>query len=107
MNDLIDFIKDTWNGFIDWVQYLLVSVLTFIKDMFLNIFELVLDGAVYMFTIIEPPEFLTNGLSNIANDLPSDITYFLSQSGLAAGLAIYGAGVSFRLLRKLFTLGQW
>jgi hypothetical protein len=107
MTDLINWLVQTWNGFIAWIQSILVALLTFIKDLFLNIFELLMDGVVYVFTLLTPPDFLTTGLDSAFTILPNDLLYFLSQSGLAAGLGIYGAGVSFRLLRKLFTLGQW
>lgn len=104
---MMDWIADTWQGFVDFLQEILVMILTFIRDLALTIFELIMDGVVYMFNSITPPEFLTNDLSTLTNALPTDILYFLNMSGLSAGLAIYGAGVTFRLLRKLFTLGQW
>jgi hypothetical protein len=107
MTAFIDWIATTWAEFIAWCQLILERLLTFFTDSFLNIFELITDGVVYIFTLLEPPEFLTGGLGSLFSALPNDISYFLGQSGLAAGLAIYGAGITFRLLRKLFTLGQW
>jgi hypothetical protein len=107
MTDLINYLSSTWNGFITWIQELLTSLLTWVKDLFLNVFELMMDGVVYVFTALTPPDFLTSGMQSVVSVIPNDISYFLSQSGLAAGIAIYGTGVSFRLLRKLFTLGQW
>jgi hypothetical protein len=107
MTDLINWFKGTWTGFIAWVQETLAALLVWFKDAFLTIFELMMNGVVYVFTLLTPPDFLTNGMSSVASSIPNDISYFLSQSGLAAGIAIYGAGISFRLLRKLFTLGQW
>lgn len=98
---------DLWNGFVDWIIEILILVLTFIKDVFLTLFELLLDGVVYMFELISPPDFLATGLGSLFSALPSSVSYMLMQSGLAEGLAIYGAGVTFNLLRKLFTLGQW
>ena len=104
---MMDWIARTWQDFVNWLYDILLIVLTFFRDLFLNIFELVLDGVVYVFNSLQPPEFITDGLSSLFNALPNDILYFFSMSGLSAGLAIYGAGVTFRLLRKLFTLGQW
>ena len=104
---MMQWLADTWDGFIDWIYDILRIIFTFIRDLFLDIFELILDGVVYLFQSIEPPQFLTNGLGDLFNSLHPDILYFLSMSGLDSGLAIYGAGVSFRMLRKLFTLGQW
>lgn len=107
MTALIDWMAQTWADFVDWIQDILAVLLGWLKGFVLDIFELLLMGIVYVFGLITPPQFIVNGLDGVFGALPSDITYFLAQSGLSQGLAIYGAGVSFRLLRKLFTLGQW
>lgn len=107
MTDLINWLTATWNDFINWIGDLLALILQWFTDVFLTIFELVLDGVVYVFGLLEPPDFVVGGLGNLFSALPNDIAYFLGQSGIAAGLAVFGAGVAFRLLRKLFTLGQW
>jgi hypothetical protein len=107
MTDLINFIKQFFTDVVTFFQDVLTAILTWFQDVFLTIFELMMNGVVYIFALLEPPEFLSTGLDSAFTALPDDLTYFLSQSGLAAGLALYGAGVSFRLLRKLFTLGQW
>jgi hypothetical protein len=107
MTGLIDFFVETWNGFIEWIQSILTALLVWFKDVFLTIFELIMNGIVYVFTLLTPPDFLTAGMQSVASSIPNDVAYFLSQSGLGAGIAIYGTGVSFHLLRKLFTLGQW
>tara|TARA_R110001592_G_scaffold305032_1_gene577608 strand:- start:3146 stop:3469 length:324 start_codon:yes stop_codon:yes gene_type:complete len=107
MNDLVLWFKDLFTSIVSWFEDIVILILSFFKDIFLNVFELALDGVVYVFLLLEPPQLLTNGLDTAFSALGNDLLYFLSQSGLAAGLAIYGSGVSFRLLRKLFTLGQW
>lgn len=107
MSSVMQWFKDLWNGFIEWLIEVVILILTFFKDLFLTIFELLLDGIVYMFEAIAPPEFLANGLGSLFAALPDGLSYLLMQSGLAEGLSIFGAGVTFRLLRKLFTLGQW
>lgn len=104
---MMNWFKETWQDFVDWLLEILLIILTFFKDLALNVFELLLDGVVIMYNSIQPPTFLTNGLQVLFNSIHPDILYFLSISGVDTGLAIYGAGVSFRLLRKLFTLGQW
>lgn len=103
----MEFIKSTWQKFVIWLGEVFQSLLDFIKDVFLIVFELFLDGVVFVFNAITPPDFLSTGLSGLFNVLHPDILYFLAMSGLDQGLAIYGTGVSFRLIRKLFTLGQW
>ena len=107
MTAFVSWLKQTYDELIKWFEETFILILGFFKDLFLNVFELMLDGVVFVFLLLEPPELLTSGLDSAFNGLSNDLLYFLSQSGLAAGLAIYGSGVSFRLLRKLFTLGQW
>lgn len=107
MNAIKQWFKDLWNGFVEWLVEVVILILTFIKDVVLTLFELLLDGVAFMFELIQPPDFLASGLGGLFSALPSSTSYMLMQSGLAEGLAIYGAGVTFRLLRKLFTLGQW
>jgi hypothetical protein len=104
---MIEWIEELISSILAWLLSLVMWVLNFLKDMVLSVFELVLDGVVLVFNSITPPEFLSNGLGVLFGALHPDILYFLSMSGLDVALSIYGAGVSFRLLRKLFTLGQW
>ncbi|NRQ42610.1 hypothetical protein HRH59_08480 [Rheinheimera sp. YQF-2] len=107
MTAIKQWFKDLWNGFVEWLVEVVILILTFLKDIVLTLFELLLDGVAYMFELISPPEFLATGLGSLFSALPDSLSYFLMQSGLAEGLSIYGAGVTFRLLRKLFTIGQW
>jgi hypothetical protein len=107
MNAIKQWFKDLWNGFVEWLIEVVILILTFIKDIALTLFELLLDGVAFVFELIQPPDFLATGMGSLFAALPDSTSYMLMQSGLAEGLAIYGAGVTFRLLRKLFTLGQW
>ncbi len=104
---MIDWFKETWESFVDWLYEIVQVIFEFLQDVFLFVFERIMDGVVFIFNTITPPDFLSAGIGTLFNALHPDIVYFLSMSGLDSGLAIYGAGVSFRLLRKLFTLGQW
>lgn len=104
---MMDWFAETWQGFVDWLSEVFDTLFTFLADLPLNTFELIMDGVVYMYSLIQPPDFLSGGISTLFAAIHPDIVYFLGQSNLDTGLAIYGAGVSFRLLRKLFTLGQW
>lgn len=104
---MMDWLTDVFQGFVDWLHDLFLMLLNFLKDLFLFVFEMLMDGIVYMFTKFQPPVFLTNGVGTLFEAVPSDILYFLNMSAFSTGLAIFGAGVSFRMLRKLVTLGQW
>ena len=97
--------------FTDWlfglVQDAFSALLDLLKDVFIAILELVLTAIGTALSAIPVPEFLTHGMQSILNGLGGDVTWLLGQSGLAAGLAIVGAGYGFRLVRKIVTLFQW
>jgi len=107
MSKIWNWFKELWQGFVDWVIDIAIIILTFFKDLVLTLFELMLDGIVFVFNALEPPQFITDGLSSITGAIPAPVVYFLGQSGLAEGLAMLGAAYTFRLLRKLVTLGNW
>ncbi|WP_430455632.1 DUF2523 family protein [Rheinheimera sp.] len=96
-----------WNDYLDWCLEVLKEALLLIKDMSLDLFELMVTGVVFAIGLITPPEFLANGVNTLVSAIPSSVIYFLGQSGLSEGLAIYGSGIMFRLARKIYTLGQW
>jgi hypothetical protein len=98
---------DLWNDYLDWCLEVLKEILLLIKDLSLDIFELMVNGVVFAIGLITPPEFLANGVNTLVAAIPPSIIYFLGQSGLSEGLAIYGSGIMFRLARKIYTLGQW
>lgn len=98
---------DLWNDYLDWCLELLKDILLSIKDLSLDIFELMLNGVVFAVGLIVPPEFLAGGINTLVMNIPPSVIYFLGQSGLSEGLAIYGTGVMFRISRKIYTLGQW
>ena len=104
---MMDWIASTFQSFVDWLKEVFDALMSFIKDVFLDVFELFMSGIVYIFSLIQPPDFLTSGIGVLFNSIHPDILYFLSMSGLDNGLAVYGSAIAFRLLRKLFTLGQW
>ena len=104
---MIDWIKSAYNDLIDWFKAGLQAIMDFFLDIGIVVLDLFLDAIVSIFNSISVPEFMTNGLGYYLNGIDPGVLYFLSQSGLAESFALLGAGISFRLLRKLFTLGQW
>lgn len=107
MNSIKEWFKELWQGFLDWVQDVLILCLTYFKDLMLWCFEMGLDVAAFLFEQIAPPEFAAAGLQGLFNALPDSVIYFLGQSGLSEGMAILGGAYVFRFLRKLITLGIW
>jgi hypothetical protein len=104
---MISWIKQAWADLTQWFIAIFNAVVDFFTDLPVLLLESFLDAILYLIQSIPVPDFLSNGMSAFMAGIPSDIFYFLSMSGFDNALAVLGAGVSFRLLRKLFTLGQW
>lgn len=104
---MMEWIVNNMQGWVSWVHQQLILLMNFIENLFLDMFELLMEGVVFIFIQIEPPQFISEGMGAVFLHLPPDILYFFHMSGLSSGLAIYGTGFSFYLLRKLATLGQW
>lgn len=98
-----------WFGRIfEWLLGILKDVFEFITDLPLVILHGILDGAIYLLTLIPVPSFIQGGLLQTAfSGLSNDVQYLVSFFGIPAALSIIGAGVIFRLTRKALTLGQW
>lgn len=94
---LVALLKRIWDDFVE-----------FLGDFFIGTMKLFLTAVSAIVNAIPVPSFLANGtLGDYLNGIDPAVLYFLSQSGMAAGMTLIGAGVTFRLTRKLFTLGQW
>lgn len=95
----------TW--FADVFRAIFVAITTWLQDFAIWMLDTLLTGVAALLEAIPVPSFMSNGLSGLFTALPPPLLYLLDQSGIAAGVAIIGAGVLFNLTRKLLTLGQW
>lgn len=100
-------IDNLWKAFSAFFTGLWTDFYNFISDLPATILESILNAVTSIFAAIPAPSFLTSGVSVLFQSMPSSVSYFLVQTGFFHGLTIFGVGVTFRLLRKLFTLGQW
>jgi len=98
---------DVYDDLKQFMQDLIKEVLTWFKDISLDIFELMLEGVVAVLSTLPIPDFLADGIDTLSNALPSSVLWMLGQTGVSQGLAIFGAGVMFRLTRKAVTMGRW
>lgn len=104
---MTEYFNGLYNNLIEWFVTIFQDFGEFMQDLFVWCLDTFLTGISALITAIPVPEFLTNGLSYYLTFIDPSILYFLERSGFAEGLALLGAGVTFRLLRKLITLGQW
>ncbi|WP_218568957.1 DUF2523 family protein [Pseudomonas sp. 2FE] len=91
-----------------WFTGMFKDFMEFVTDLPVVILNGILDGAIYVLSMIPVPGFMAGGgLQSLFNGLPADVLYFVNFFGIHIGLGIIGAGVVFRLTRKGLTLGQW
>jgi hydrogenase-4 membrane subunit HyfE len=83
------------------------ALIQFFQDAFAWVLEGVLELFATAIEAIPVPSFLENGLGTLFANLDPSVLYFVGLFRIPEGLTILAAGVGFRLLRKLFTLGQW
>lgn len=107
MNDLLDWLAEQWQGFIDWCYEIILFVINAFMWLVLQTFERMLEGFRFIFAMIDPPQFIQGGISQFTAGISSDIGYFLGATGFDAALGIIGIGYTFRLTRKVLTLFQW
>lgn len=85
-NDSIEFLNDFWIGIVEQILFLISSVII----------------------SIPAPSFMSlYSLSLLFSSVPYEVLYFVSLLRFSEAFAIIGAGVGFRLGRKVLTLFQW
>lgn len=92
----LEFWKGMWDDFVEFITDLPAAVLESILGVIAGLIE-----------SLTPPDFMDQSLGDVLGPTMPYIGSFLAQSGFAEAFALLGAGLAFRLLRKLFTLGQW
>lgn len=104
---MFDWVGGVLEWFLDVISQIFTAAGEMIKDLGVLLLEVVLDLFLLIISYLQAPAFLAEGLQSYLGALDPAVIYFLSQSGLTTGLNLIGAGVVFRLTRKLLTLGQW
>lgn len=100
-------LSDFSNWLFGLVHDAVLAVLHMLQDAFLWLLNALLSGIAAILGAIPAPFSEQYSLSNLFAGLDPSIAYFVGQFGIVECLALLGAGVAFRLLRKLVTLGQW
>lgn len=122
MQWLIDGITAAYDAFIDWFKLVFQSLMNFLLDFPVLIFEKILGFVSWLFTqfsdslsccftnIIDTSQGLQNALNSVF-ELPdgfgSGFCYLFANIGLDHAFACVSAALMFRFTRKLLTLGRW
>lgn len=94
----MEWLKDFFIGFLDW----LYEVLLYIPQ---KLFDLFLKAIVAAIEALPLPSFITDYV--ITDYIHPDIMFFLGNSGLDVALPIIGSAYTFYFFRRILTLGIW
>lgn len=92
---------------IELAKKFFLAVWDILTDQFIAVADLVLTALAAIIGAIPLPAFLTTGMQGLFSGLDPGVLYLLGASGLTPALAVYGAGWTFRLVRKFVTVFQW
>lgn len=108
MKWLSDYLDSVWQWFLTVFKAFWQAFTDFALDLPVKVLDLLLTGVAAVVNAIPVPSFVAGGgLQHAYSALPGWMQYFLSVANMGAALSVIGAGVAFRLARKLITLGQW
>lgn len=102
-----NWLRDMIESFVLWIVHLCQAIFQWFEDMLLNTLEKLLTAIRFVISSIPVPDFLQYSLQDLFNYIPSDVVYFLNQSGISQALMFISLGVAFRMVRKVATLFQW
>lgn len=104
---MFDWVNDVLQWFLDVFSEIFEAIWFIVEDLGVLLLETFLGLFLAIISFLTLPSFIAGGLGSFLADIDPGILYFLSKSGLSTGFDLIGAGVMFRLTRKLLTLGQW
>ena len=95
--------------FLELFTAVFTALVTFIHDAALWLFDLLLIAVAGIVAAIPVPTFLSVGidLTSLFATFPPFALYLLHLLNIPQCIGVLTAGIAFRLVRKLVTLGQW
>lgn len=106
-------IKSGFDAVIAWLKLIFDSMKAALFDLPMVIFDAFVDALIAAFglfsSMLDCCLAGANGLQAAVNAIPAvtGTLYFLDRAGMVNCLACLGAALSFRLVRKVVTLGHW
>jgi hypothetical protein len=94
----MEWLRDFFTGFKDW----LYEVLIYIPQ---KVFDLLLQAILAVVEALPLPDFIIQ--YRITDYIHPDIMFFLANSGLDVAFPIIGSAYIFYFFRRLLTLGIW
>ena len=91
----------------NYLNCLWAAFMAFMDDLPVKVVRSLVEGLIDLFALIPVPAELSRGMADLWANLDPGIIYFLSQSGIPPALALLAIGATFRVTRKIITLGRW
>ena len=98
---------DWFDSLIEWLKALWRDFSEFMLDLPVLVLQKILTAIAAGVNSIPVPDFAVQGLGDFVSDFPSTVLWAMEITLVPQALTLVGSAVIFRLLRKLFTLGQW
>lgn len=99
------------DALIAWFAETATNIWNAIVQFFTDLGVIILDGFLgaiaSLIETIPVPAFIDGGMSAYLLAIDPGLLYFIGRSGLPQAFALLGAGLTFRLTRKIVTLGRW
>lgn len=108
MEWLFSWLEALVSWFVTTIKDVFKAAWDFIKDIAIELLDLLLQAVVSLVSSIPVPEFLQDySVGNLIGALPDAALFFLGKLRIGECFAILGVAFAFRMTRKLFTFGQW
>lgn len=108
---MLDWLFGWLEDAVSWLWSVVAAVFIAIWDLLyelgIAILSGVLSGVAGLVGLIPVPQFLTSGLQGVFAGLDGSVLWGVGLLGIPEGLAMLGAAVGVRLVRKFVTLFQW
>jgi len=103
MSEWLKWLEDAWNGLVDFLYSLLLSLFDGLKDFFYWIFESLMDlilllmsGLGELMTAIDVVQYMSA--------LPPETQYILSAIGLGQAMGIIASAITIRMMLNLIPM---
>jgi len=96
----------TW--LVELVKSIFNTIASLIGDVIVWLLDAILGPIGDLIVSLGTPSFMQSySFGGLLSGFPPFAQFIIYQCNIGPALAVIGAGVSFNLLRKVFTLGQW
>lgn len=98
---------DWFDALIDWIKALWTDFIEFMGDLPLKVLDGFLSAVSSLINALSLPDFVTGGVQSLVNDFPPSVLWAMDIINFPEMLAIVGAALAFKIIRRFATLGIW